>query len=238
MKKAQQQQPTAQEKLATVAAPASAEINTKIQMIARKLHELKKDSISLEAVRDMYKDKHVDIDELIRVARTDANLEYDEKKELFRPRSRYHIRNAKELLNLLVDTKEGVVEDKDLENGYPGVKEDVELFKSTGAVIELDSNEKNRKVLFGVDKNDVVEEEYGKVTAQALETLRDLWTNLPTAGDEERKKYLDRVGVEISRRSLPSAVQESKKEERKKRRHRKIRDTLLEEVEEEEKKKK
>lgn len=105
-------------------------------------------------------------------------INYDQKKEIFQLKSEYNIQNIEELKNKIRSSEFGLLEDPELTDSYPGIKNDLDKLKQEKFAKVIVNNEKNCNVLFYRDMADNIEKiiinpEY----ESALKELRKIWND-------------------------------------------------------------
>ncbi len=224
------------QKPAEGAAAIDPETKLTIYLIIPKIREMGT-KLPLKQVKELY--PKVDIEKLIQVAKTHEKLKYNEKEEAFELKAAYPIKNQNELWRLLVESREGIIENDDLLDCYLNCKSDLEDLKKRDLVTILESNERKFNVLFGVESpdHDVVVADYKKLEKDALDAMREVWdTEIPPASEAERKAYLEKEGIDVRHRVvIHRAHRPAEKEEKKRSRHKKMRESLLNPDEEEKK---
>lgn len=103
-------------------------------------------------------------------------IAYDPVRELFELKSEYNLKNIEELKNKIRTSEHGIVEDEELKDSYPGIKDDIERLKSEKFVRVILNNEKKCNVLFYRDMADEFEKilinpEYD----QSIQEIRKVW---------------------------------------------------------------
>ena len=203
------------------------EVGLTIQFI---IDEIRKTGARVSKARAKEMNPKVDMEKLLMVVESHGKVGYNKKDELFELKSAYNIKNRNELWRELIQTREGILENDELWDCYPACKADIDIFKKMDAIISLDSNDKKTKVLFGINKDDPVYEEYKKVDKESLQAVREIWENeIKNVGEAEMREILEKEGIEVKRKAIimRKSNKTAGKEDKKKTKHRKVRENLL-----------
>lgn len=146
-------------------------INRIIHIIRKKdrpctLAELEKETKE----KDLGKNKRF-MNELMR----SAKIRYDDRTDMISLKSKYGISNIEELKAKIRESENGLPEDDELKDVYPGVKNDIERLKAENYVKVIENEDKSN-VLFFRDTSDKVEKKLIDPDYQpAIELLRKIW---------------------------------------------------------------
>jgi hypothetical protein len=182
-------------------------INTKINRI---IHYLRiKDKIChMNEISKDIKDLDLKTDKefLDYLANRSEKLKYDSNTETFSLKSKYGIKNIEGLKDLIRTSENGLVEDEELTDTYPGIKGDLDRIKRENYVKVIVNEEKKVNVLFYRDTADKIEKllinnEY----KDAITELRGIWKDINYyAKDEDNTTFLKkrkRINDEYHRKS-------------------------------------
>lgn len=101
---------------------------------------------------------------------------FDSVKNTLQLKSKYDIKNKEELKEKIKFSEYGLVEDDELLDSYPGIKNDLEKIKQENFVKVINNDEKKFNVLFYRDCSDKIEQITIDPNYQdALKELRKIW---------------------------------------------------------------
>ncbi len=130
-----------------------------------------------------------------------AKIRFDEKTEMLSLKSKYGMHNIEELKAKIRESDNGLPDDDELRDVYPGVKNDIEKLKAEN-YIKVIENEDKGNVLFYRDTNDKFEKKLiDKDYEPSINLLRKIW--------KDDLKYYDtseKVQVYMAKRKNSSEI--------------------------------
>jgi hypothetical protein len=155
------------------------------------------------------------------LATNSQKLKYDERTEIFSLKSKYQIRTIDELKDLIRTSENGLPEDEELTDSYPGIRSDLEKLKRDNYVKVITNEEKKFNVLFYRDTADNVEKLLiDNELRDAVVELRRIWKDeisFYTRDDETFLRKRQRINEDFNRKG----------EKRQRRANRRIANTHL-----------
>jgi hypothetical protein len=133
-------------------------------------------------------------------------LKFDERSEMLSLRSKYALSNIEDLKDKIRTSEFGLLEDEELKDSYPGIKNDIEKLKRENYVKVIYNTDKLCNVLYYRDNSDkfeqkLIQPEY----QQAIQELRKIWKddlNYYDVNDKTQVFIKKRLpGEEIKRKS-------------------------------------
>jgi hypothetical protein len=103
-------------------------------------------------------------------------IHYEEKTDIIVLKSKYNIKNIEELKHLIRISDNGIPENEELKDSYPGIRTDLDILKGEKYIIQIYNDERKENILFYRDMSDPTEliltnEKY----KDAIEEIRKIW---------------------------------------------------------------
>ena len=138
-------------------------------------------------------------------------LKFDERAEMLSLRSKYALSNIEDLKDKIRTSEFGLLEDEELKDSYPGIKNDIEKLKRENYLKVIYNSDKLCNVLFYRDTSDKFEQKLIQPEfTQAIGELRKIWKD-----DLNYYDANDKTQVFIKKRSAGDDVR--RKSEKKRR---------------------
>jgi hypothetical protein len=103
-------------------------------------------------------------------------LKFDERNDMLSLKSKYALANIEELKQKIRQSEHGLLEDEELKDSYPGIKNDIEKLKKENYVKVIHNTDKNCNVLYYRDTSDKFEQKLIHPDyQQAILELRKCW---------------------------------------------------------------
>jgi hypothetical protein len=103
-------------------------------------------------------------------------LKLDERGEMLSLKSKYALYNIEDLKDKIRTNEYGLLEDEELKDSYPGIKNDIEKLKRENYVKVIYNTDKLCNVLYYRDSSDKFEQKLVQPEfSQAIQELRKIW---------------------------------------------------------------
>lgn len=133
----------------------------------------------LEDISREYKDfenffkNNPEFSEILKISN---KLNYDSNKRNFELKSKYDIKNISQLKHKIQSSEYGIIEDEELFDSYPGIRNDLNNLKKENFLKEIFNDEKKCNILFYRDCADEIEKIIIEPKFEmALKELRKIW---------------------------------------------------------------